>query len=119
MDREIKSHIVNPINDRLRITVRDQPGAGGAHHEYQIALPDGSGVRLVFQNGAIAEKGVNGITQEVLLAIVADRLECFQNGPFACRENEIALEKIQEAMEALQSRTRERMARGVEGKSII
>lgn len=124
--REITSHIVNPVNDRLRITVLDQPGAGGANHEYRIeASDDGSGKphqiadhHISFQNGPIAEHGVNGITQEVLLAIVADRLESFQNGPFACRENEIALEKVQEAIEALQSRTKARMARGVEGKNI-
>ncbi|MCK1281493.1 hypothetical protein IVB46_40375 [Bradyrhizobium sp. 61] len=124
--REITSHIVNPVNDRLRITVLDQPGAGGANHEYRIeATNDGSGLphkiadhHISFQNGPINERGVNGVTQEVLLAIVADRLNSFQNGPFACRENEIALEKVQEAMEALQSRTKARMARGVEGRNV-
>jgi hypothetical protein len=119
--REITSHIVNPVNDKLSIRVIDQPGAGGANHEYRIVTIDQMNNRhwhLSFQNGAIAEFGVNGITQEALLAIVADRLESFQNGPFACRENEVALEKVQEAMEALQSRTKARMERGVEGRSV-
>ena len=121
--RTITSHIVNPANDRLKITVLDEPGAGGANHEYQIEATDaGDGKpfqiadhRISFQNGPINENGVNGITQEVLLAIVADRLKSFQAGPFACRENALALTKIEEAQHWLQQRTLERMRRGVEG----
>ena len=126
--REITSHIVNPVNDKIKISVLDEPGAGGANHHYMVTTPDwtrapdGSGAKGVwdinFQNGPIAEHGVNGMTQEVLLAIVADRLNSFQCGPFTCRENEIALEKVQEAMDALQSRTKARMARGVEGRNV-
>lgn len=117
--REIKSHVVNPANDKLKITARDEPGSGGANHEYEIALPDGSGVRIGFQNGPISEKGVNGITQEALLAIVEDRLTGFQRGPFACIDNADALSHIRVAMQILQNRTRERMSRGVEGKSVV
>jgi hypothetical protein len=39
----------------------------------------------------------------------------FQSGEYACRENAIALTHIQDAMMWLQKRTRDRMARGVEG----
>lgn len=119
--REITSHIVNPVNDKLAVTVRDEPGAGGANHQYQISWESGAlgGKCLInFQNGPIAEHGVNGITQEALLAIVADRLESFQAGPFACMENQNALEHVRDAMTWLQSRTKVRMARGVEGKSV-
>lgn len=58
---------------------------------------------------------MNGLTQEVLLAIVADRLRSFQVGQFACRENALALTKIEEAQHWLHSRTLARMQRGVEG----
>jgi hypothetical protein len=37
---------------------------------------------------------------------------------FSCRENAIALTKIQEAMMWLQKRTRDRVARGVEGRNV-
>lgn len=133
--RRITSHVVNPANDKLTITVADAAGAGGANHLYMIEGFDTASnasdpfvarhgspskhTTILFQNGPIPEKGVNGVTQEVLLAIVADRLNAFQNGPFACRENEVALEKVQEAMEALQSRTKARMARGVEGTHTV
>lgn len=114
-------------HNRLRITVVDEPGAGGANHEYRIAATDdGSGKpyqiadhSISFQNGPINEHGVNGITQEVLLAIVADRLKSFQAGPFACRENALALTKVEEAQHWLQQRTLARMRRGVEGTNKI
>ena len=120
--RTIEDHKVNPLNDRLTITVKDEPGAGGANHVYEvsgfdpISAPAASGyVTLSFQNGPINENGINGLTQEVLLAIVVDRLRSFQAGKFACRENALALTKIEEAQQWLHARTRARMVRGVEG----
>jgi hypothetical protein len=113
--RTIEDHKVNPANDQIQINVVDVPGAGGANHEYDVVLPDGRTTRISFQNGPIAEAGVNGLTQEVLLAICIDRLRAFQAGPFACRENALALTKIEEAQHWLHSRTLARMRRGVEG----
>lgn len=123
--RQITDHIVNPANDKLTIQVLDEPGADGANHHYMVTTPewtrapDGSGAHGVwdinFQSGPINEVGVNGMTQEVLLAIVADRLRSFQAGPFACRENALALTKIEEATHWLQQRTLRRMRAGVEG----
>lgn len=119
--RELTSHKVNGLNDELTIQVLDEPGPGGAHHEYRIEYAENGPVcnacDIHFQNGPIAEAGINGISGEALLAIVEDRLKCFQAGPYACRENAIALTKIQEAMHWLHHRTRERVARGVEGTS--
>lgn len=117
--RKVIDHIANPVNDRIDITVMDAPGAGGANHHYAVDV-DGSehGLDILFQNGPIAENGVNGVTQEVLLAIVIDRLRSFQAGPFACDENSRALAHSQAALEALKSRTLARIARGVEGRTI-
>ena len=118
--RTITDHVVNPANDQLTIEVLDESGAGGANHVYQVRgyhskEADETAVVIRFQNGPINEVGVNGITQEVLLAIVADRLRSFQAGSFACRENALALTKIEEAQHWLQQRTIARMRRGVEG----
>lgn len=122
--RELTSHKVNGLNESLRIAVLDEPGQGNACHQYQIrndvkdvddSVADCEMVQIRFQNGPILEAGVNGISQEALLAIVEDRLLGFQSGPYACRENAIALTHIQDAMMWLQKRTRDRMARGVEG----
>lgn len=128
--RTITDHQTNPANERLTITVTDEPGAGGANHAYVVhggdfgsnpslqsmAVPKvDEAIGILFQNGPIPEKGVNGVTQEALLAIVIDRLRCFQAGPYACRENALALTKCEEALHWLHHRTRARMARGVEG----
>lgn len=118
--RNITNHIANPTNDRIKITVMDEPGAGGAHHYYAVDA-DGSenGLDVFFQNGPIGEVGVNGVTQEVLLAIVIDRLRCFQAGPYACFENAEALRNAQQSLDWLKSRTRARMQRGVEGTNTV
>ena len=110
--------------NELYISVVDKPGSGGAHHKYRIEASleqdfDGDGdfkTFIKFQNGPIPENGINGVTQEVLLAIVAHRLQCFQDGPFPSPENEAALAHTVEALEILKKRTRDRIARAVEGK---
>jgi hypothetical protein len=99
---------------QLAITVTDGPGAGGANHSYRIDWSNGS-LLLHFQEGPIKESGVNGITQEALLAVIIDRLRSFQSGQFSCRENAIALTHIEEALMWLQRRTLARIQRGVEG----
>jgi hypothetical protein len=128
MSRELTSHRVNGLNEALLVNVLDQPGQGNACHEYQIIRDtQGNGdeydqielCNIKFQNGPILEAGVNGISNEALLAIVEDRLLGFQSGPYACRDNAVALTKIQEAMMWLQKRTHERMARGVEGTHTV
>jgi len=113
--RLITDHKVNPANDVIEIAVIDEPGSGGACHEYEITVPGVSTTRISFQNGPIAETGVNGLTQEVLIAICVDRLQGFQAGKFACRENALALTKLEEAQHWLHHRTLARMQRGVEG----
>lgn len=117
--REITDHKLTGLNEALTIKALDEPGAGGAHHEYGIEVRDTGGMVFRFQNGPIQEAGVNGISNEALIAIVIDRLRSFQAGPYGCRENALALTKLQEAMFWLHDRTRSRLARGVEGTSRI
>lgn len=134
--RALQGHKVNPANDKLEITVADAPGAGGASHRYEIrgldttsnpsrANEEGGGVVranevvILFQNGPIPESGVNGVTHEALLAILVDRLQSFQKGPYGCRENALALTKLEEAQHWLHSRTRARMERNVEGTHTV
>ena len=119
MFRNIVNHRVSGLSESIDILVLDEPGSGGANHEYQIILhkTDGSEdyTNIHFQNGPILESGFNGITGEALMAIQIDRLRCFHKGPYACRENAIALTKLEESLMWLQSRTRERIQRNVEG----
>ena len=125
--RKLKDHIVEghlPQN-QLTIEVTDEPGAGGANHVYAIYTQKGKGQTgsgrfyntIRFQNGPIKEAGINGITQEALLAIVIDRLRSFQAGLFPSQENAYALMRCVEALNALKVRTIKRLVRGVEGKT--
>jgi hypothetical protein len=99
----------------------DEPGEGNACHEYsvrQIGDTDGiveSFARVKFQKGPVKENGINGCHQEDLIAIVIDRLQSFQEGQFSCRENALALTKLQEALHWLNHRTQSRIDRGIEG----
>lgn len=135
--RELTGHKINPANDTLKIEAIGGLGSGGAHHCYAITgfdyannaavpnhrqsshLKDEDTAFILFQNGPIAEAGVNGVTHEALLAILIDRLECFQNGPYKCHENAMALASLEAAQQWLQSRTKQRMERGVEGTHTV
>ncbi|CAB4200412.1 hypothetical protein UFOVP1339_43 [uncultured Caudovirales phage] len=124
--RHLSDHIVPGLDhDPLQIEVIDQPGSGGANHLYRIGGYDNGTnpststwinlTDILFQNGPIPEKGTNGLTHEALLTIVMDRLRSFQRGPFASRENALALTHIEMGLMWLQQRTLRRLARGVEG----
>lgn len=129
--RTLTSHKVDQANDTLEIIVNDKPGSGGACHHYTIKGFDSSTnpsdpytrnngepmlwSTVLFQNGPINEFGVNGVTHEALLAIVIDRLESFQKGPYANDFNAKALSHCNDALASLKARTRERVSRGVEG----
>lgn len=132
--REITDHRIEGGGLDLHVHVMDGPGPGGANHRYDIVgfdtnnnpSADAGGYRssfsrciLLFQNGPIGEHGINGISNEALLAIVIDRLRGFQSGQFRCAENAVALAHCEAAMAALHLRTAERLARGVEGKSEV
>jgi hypothetical protein len=119
--RKITDHKLNGLNDALEIQVLDEPGQGGACHKYLIDVvggaPSSGGMEtpINFQNGPIQECGFNGLSNESLIAVVIDRMRSFQAGAFACRENAVALTKLEESLMWLQKRTRDRLARGVEG----
>jgi len=104
-----------------RIFAVDEPKFN-ANHVYEVETVNEDDVERVvnlttvhFQKGPIKENGVNGCMNEDLIAMVIDRLESFQNSPYKCRENEIALDKLAEALFWLRMRTVKREARGVEG----
>lgn len=70
---------------------------------------------VVFQCGPIKESGVNGVMNEDLIAMVITRLEYFNNSEFRCRENAMAITKLEEALMWLRKRTIGRENRGIEG----
>lgn len=82
-------------------------------------VPDGVLAEINFQEGPIKECGVNGVANEDLLNMVICRLQGFQLSEFSCRENAIAITKIEEALLWLRKRTMGREERGVEGTHTV
>jgi hypothetical protein len=82
----------------------------------------GMGITIRWQDGPLGRwpdrKEPNGAFVEGVIQAAIQRLEYFQTeseGRFACRQNALAITKLEEAMHWLQDRTEERERREVEG----
>lgn len=117
MARDIVTHRPGIVNDALTVRAIDAPGPGGANRLYEIRdVDEGNALLLMFQNGP-PQEGINGnVTNEALLAIVADRLQGFEAGPYPSKYNRRALEGVQHALYNLHQRTLDRQHRQVEGQ---
>lgn len=108
-------------NERLNtVFAVDEEGPGGAHHLYKIKSlnSDDVDVNISLQKGPRKEvSSVHGVLDCDLLEIVRDRMISFQNGPFASEYNERALKGVEEALNALNDRVEDRIARNVLGKN--
>ena len=97
----------------------DEKGNGGAHHLYEIvgeANDKQLSALIQFQNGARKlPDSIHGVLDTDLLEIVRHRLQCFQQGEFATRENAIALTHIEEALLWMNKRVEDRIERNVLG----
>lgn len=71
------------------------------------------------QEGSTEFKTVSdGTTNEDLLAVLIDRLNFLQS-KFPCRENALAITKLEESLMWLNKRTSDRQKRNVEGQQIV
>lgn len=90
---------------------KDGNPAGGA--------TTGKGLSISWQNGPLGRGQSriepNGAFVEGVLTAALGRLEYYQSTKFTCRENEMAITKIKEAIIWLEIRTRNRDDRAVEG----
>ena len=121
MSNVIESHkVAGQATTDVTIVVMDEKGPGGAHHVYDVSYDNNGFIgtnRIMFQKGPVGEVGKNGITCEALLAIVAHRLQSFQEGDCACVENQDAIHYTNLALQALKNRTARRVADLTEGTS--
>lgn len=77
------------------------------------------GIKIDWQNGPLG-KGLmrqepNGAFVEGVIQSAIQRLEFFQDSKFKCRENALAITKLEEALHWLNWRTMKREKRDVEG----
>lgn len=113
-------------NNKLNTVYRmDEKGCGGAYHRYSITenTTEENVIypisEIVFQKGPRNEEGsTRGVLDVDLLEIVKDRLSSFQEGDFACAENEKALQHISEALFWMNQRVENRAKRGVLGTNM-
>lgn len=89
------------------------PGGGGV---------EGVGLKIDWQNGPLGRgserKEPNGAFVETVIAAAIQRIGYYQlaaNERFKCRENAIAITKLEEALLWLDKRTRDREERQIEG----
>lgn len=96
-----------------------EPGPGGAYHTYSITTrrgPEAIAGTVQFQCGPRKDPGSTpGVLDTDLLEIVRHRLQCFQVGEFATRENAVALTHIEEALMWMNKRVEDRIERNVLG----
>lgn len=83
---------------------------------------EGIGMSINWQDGPLGREGERvlpkGAFVETVISAAKQRLEFYQvasKGKFACRENAIAITKLEEALMWLEKRTKDREQRKVEG----
>lgn len=93
-----------PLEDRGKIS----------YHKDGIPLLESV---IQFQNGPIGENGHNGVQNEDILGLLLVRTREL-NKRFPCRENSLAITKMEEALMWFNERTSLRRKQGVEGQNL-
>ena len=97
----------NPTGGRTEMMVAHYP-EDGSEGSFRHAID------ISWQDGIIGTNGQNGAFVEDVLEAVRQRIQFFNSGKFRCRENSIAITKIEEALQWLDWRTRQRLLQDVE-----
>lgn len=103
------------VNGLNVVYVKDEVKFNG-HHEYEVCRKDTGEIllKVQYQEGArLDPNSIPGILD--LMYMIRDRIQTFQKGEFACRENALVLTKIEEAIMWAEKRVKDREERGVLG----
>ena len=96
----------------------------GRHEVDENGMPTGgytmgTGISITWQNGPLGRgperREPTGAFVEGVLAAAIDRMEFYQSSKFKCRENALAITKMEEALHWLDARTSRRERVGIEG----
>jgi len=119
------------LNASILIEALDEPGPGGANHEYRLSVPhapeSAAGyvgksfvATIQFQRGPRDEPGsMPGLTEGALLAVLIDRITAFQAGEYRCIENDHVLWALKQALTWTKQRAVTRAERGVLGTTKV
>ncbi|MDK8193760.1 hypothetical protein QP794_27130 [Paenibacillus sp. UMB7766-LJ446] len=116
-----KARIINGLaTSKYTEVYHEKDYSFNAPHHFEVRSVEGNVLAEVnFQEGPIKEAGINGVMNEDLISMVIARLNGFQNSDFRCRENAVAITKLEESLMWLRKRTADREARGVEGTHTV
>lgn len=101
--------------NELTVNHIEQCGVPAGH--CYVVLGENYFKAIRFQNGSLVVNGVNGLTNESLLAIMIHRTQEL-NKLFPCEENKTAISHMEQALQAFNKRAADRKARGVEGQLV-
>ncbi len=86
-------------------------------------VANGVGIQIAWQNGPLGRDEhreiPNGAFVETVIDIARQRIQYYQDSKFKCRENAIAITKLEEALMWLNKRTQDRETRKVEGTHTV
>lgn len=110
--------IPKPIpSDRFFVSERSFPFENTTDSKSFIQIDEKS-VKFSLQRGPILEHGVNGCQIDDIIKFCTETIRTF-NAKFPCRENSIAITKLEEGLLWLEGRRLDRVARNVEGKNLV
>lgn len=121
MNKEMKMLTNGLITQKYTKVMKETEYQYNAPHLYTVINKENEDelCKIHFQEGPIKDCGVNGVATEDLIAMCIDRLQHFQNSKFNCRENEMAITKLEESLMWLRKRTLDREAKGIEGTNVV
>ena len=117
--KELKSGLLTSKNTRVFHEDESVMKFNAPHHFIVVDEADRILTRVDFQEGPVKETDINGVFMPDLIGMIICRLEHFQRSEYACRENALAITKLEESLMWLRKRTNDREARGVEGTHTV
>lgn len=116
-----RTQVIYPLSTTKYTKIYEDNVVFNAPHDFEVVNAETEELlaHVHFQQGPIKENGVNGVCNEDLITMVIRRLQSFQDSDYACRENALAITKLEEALLWLRYRTMGREQRNVEGTSKI
>jgi len=99
-----------PFTAQNNVDSLGRPAGGYVH---------GTSLDITWQDGPLSVDGErrepNGAFVETVIAAALQRIEHYNETQFKCRENSLAITKLEEALHWLNARTARRTAEGTEG----
>jgi len=100
------------VESEFRVDADGNPTGG---YTTLVTDADERVMSIDWQDGIVGDSGQNGAFVEDVIEAARQRIQFFNSNPkFRCRENSLAITKLEEALQWLDWRTRQRLLQGIE-----